>query len=392
MKKFRTYLLLISLLFVSISGFAQTANIEMFHGTWAETVAKAKTEKRLIFIDFYTQWCGPCLVMAETVFNQPAIYTFYNSNFVCTKIDAEVGEGIELAKKYGISSFPTFLFIDPNSEEPLHRSSNLQSVAQFLSTGKAALDPTKRSYYLIENYNRGNRERQLLIDYIYYQSSIYQTKAVNTAFNELIAGGATLTDKEIWTLFCETITGVNNPYILQVSSKYGQFCELFGKKAVDEKLAKETVYGDIKVISSLCDFEGKTFNIRLIEILTSLNAKQYDQAINLIDAMIVDPKVDQQMFINRLRYFVRVTYGSDQMPDKWFYKCLEYLRYIAYNIKDRKDEQAHQEYALSLEIAIKRAANNPQALRFLTEPPLYGKKEYSLRPDVLKAKPSSKKK
>ena len=36
------------------------AGINFLHGTtWAEAVAKAKAENKLIFIDFYTQWCGP---------------------------------------------------------------------------------------------------------------------------------------------------------------------------------------------------------------------------------------------------------------------------------------------------------------------------------------------
>lgn len=38
---------------------SHAAGIEFFHGTWAEGVAKAKAENKKIFIDFFTEWCGP---------------------------------------------------------------------------------------------------------------------------------------------------------------------------------------------------------------------------------------------------------------------------------------------------------------------------------------------
>ena len=46
--------------------FAQ--GIEFSHGTWKEVLAKAKQEDKLVFIDVYTSWCGPCKKMAAKVF------------------------------------------------------------------------------------------------------------------------------------------------------------------------------------------------------------------------------------------------------------------------------------------------------------------------------------
>lgn len=85
---------------------SRAAGIEFFHGTWAEGVAKAKAENKKIFIDFFTEWCGPCLNMALTVFPQPEVGEAYNKDFVCMKIDAEKGEGVDLARKYQVRSYP----------------------------------------------------------------------------------------------------------------------------------------------------------------------------------------------------------------------------------------------------------------------------------------------
>lgn len=76
-----------------------------------------KKEKKPIFIDFYTQWCGPCLNMAENIFTLGSVGNFYNDHFVCLKIDAETGEGVELAKKYEVASFPTFVFVNPKNRK-----------------------------------------------------------------------------------------------------------------------------------------------------------------------------------------------------------------------------------------------------------------------------------
>ena len=120
---------------------------QFLHGTtWTEAVAKAKAENKLIFIDFYTQWCGPCLNMAQTVFSLPTVGYYYNQTFINLKIDAEEGEGITLAKKYGVRSYPTYAFIDPATEEIVHHSSSRQTPEQFIQTGKDATVPTKRSF------------------------------------------------------------------------------------------------------------------------------------------------------------------------------------------------------------------------------------------------------
>ena len=89
---------------------------------------------------------------------------------------------------------------------------------------------------------------------------------------------------------------------------------------------------------------------------------------------------------------VRLSYGSEELPDVWFNKCVDYLRYIAYNQSDRDDAFIHQEYADALEKLLKRlpaGANVPSAL--LAEP-AQGKKTNTMRPAALKPQPAAKRK
>lgn len=381
---------IVFLLIQSITLLAQDQGIAFFRGSWAEAVDKAREEHRLLFVDFFTEWCGPCYNMAHQVFTLSSVGDFYNSHFVNIQIDAEKGEGAELARKYAVRVFPTYIFVDPTTLSAVHRSSSRQDAAQFIRTGYSATKDSVRSFFLEKEYADGNRSRPLLINYILYENSIYKSKEVRTAFDELIKRGAKLTDKDVWTVYCKAIKGMDNPYLMQVSHDYNHFCNLFGKSEVDEKLRKETSYGDPSTIEKLCDFEGKALNLSLIRVENMIRNHSYTQAASDIDSLLNSPTVNQQELISRLKFMVRIRGNEAEVPDAWFNKCVEYLRYIAFNQAKRDDPYIHQEYAAALELVIKRAREGKKIPEALYRPPLVGKKEYDMRPVDLKPKPQRK--
>ncbi len=57
--------------------------------TFEEAVEKSKTEKRKIFIDVYTEWCGWCKVMDKNTFTDPQIAKLLNEKYYAVKFDAE---------------------------------------------------------------------------------------------------------------------------------------------------------------------------------------------------------------------------------------------------------------------------------------------------------------
>ncbi len=94
--------------------------------------ALAKKEKRKIFIDVYTGWCGWCKNMEKTTFSQQYIAKYINENYYPVKLDAEQKSDIvfrdktykfvtqsgvgfnELAAELlkGQMSYPTIIFLD----------------------------------------------------------------------------------------------------------------------------------------------------------------------------------------------------------------------------------------------------------------------------------------
>jgi thiol:disulfide interchange protein len=68
---------------------------------------------KLIFIDAYASWCGPCKRMAATSFKNVEVGKVFNEQFINLKIDCEKdADGPELARMYKVKAYPTLLVID----------------------------------------------------------------------------------------------------------------------------------------------------------------------------------------------------------------------------------------------------------------------------------------
>ena len=99
---------------------------------------KAKSEKKAIFLDFYTAWCMPCRMMDESVFSDWDVAEYMAENVVSLKINAEKGRGVDLKNKFGIGAYPTFVFLGPDGTE-LSRKEGTSSIADFKKMAKTAV-------------------------------------------------------------------------------------------------------------------------------------------------------------------------------------------------------------------------------------------------------------
>lgn len=128
--------------------------------TFEQAVAKSKVEKRRIFIDVYTDWCGWCKVMDRKTFTEPNVAKLLNEKFYAVKFNAEQREDVrfnETTFKFvenGRSgyhqlaaallnnqlSYPTVVFLDEDFKmiQPLpgyREAAEFHKIAQFIGEG-----------------------------------------------------------------------------------------------------------------------------------------------------------------------------------------------------------------------------------------------------------------
>ncbi|MBC3540540.1 thioredoxin family protein [Rufibacter sediminis] len=133
--------------------------------SWEKVLAKAKQERKAVFLYVSTPGCRHCAHMEKDIFPMPEVARFYNATFVSHKINIEdKAQGEALAKQYGITAYPTYLYLSKDGEL-LHQSGGSKPAAEFILDGKNAFDPTKALLSLKRRYDTGDRSPSLLFHY-----------------------------------------------------------------------------------------------------------------------------------------------------------------------------------------------------------------------------------
>lgn len=115
MKKLIGILGVLLVLVISMTSISSKSDGEIDFQDIDLTEAKAMAIKtgKYVFIDCYTDWCGPCKRMAATSFKDPRVADVFNKQFVNIKIEMEKDkDGPETALQYKIKAYPTLLIID----------------------------------------------------------------------------------------------------------------------------------------------------------------------------------------------------------------------------------------------------------------------------------------
>lgn len=169
--------LTLTALIAAVAMMAQGMVFEPEGTTLEQASAKAKAENKLIFLDCFTQWCGPCKKMSRDVFPQEQVGAFMNPRYVNLKIDMESAYGAPLAKKLQIQAYPTFVIFNANAEE----------IGRFVG-GCAAEDFIKNveekskdnsSAELQKRWQNGDRDPEFLKTYLTTLNASYKGNEAN---------------------------------------------------------------------------------------------------------------------------------------------------------------------------------------------------------------------
>ncbi|PWK78738.1 thioredoxin-like protein [Mucilaginibacter oryzae] len=152
----------------------QQTGIRFLGGSWKQLLAAAQAKKQPIFVDVYTDWCGPCKRMEKEVFPLPEVGKFYNDNFICYRLNAEKGEGPGIAKAFGVSAYPTWLYLDQKGVLRSKRTDYMPA-AEFIAAAKAALGNDSTSLRLAAldaRFAVGERSRPFFHTYLEARTAV----------------------------------------------------------------------------------------------------------------------------------------------------------------------------------------------------------------------------
>lgn len=208
--------------------------------TYEQALEKAKQQRKRLFIDCYTSWCGPCQYMANKVFTQENVGDFFNKNFICVKYDMEKGEGPELGKKFGVRAYPTFVIVNPDGSIR-HKLVGGGEGEEFIKRVEESFDDEKALGTSITKYNEGNRDKAFLASYAQTLLNLYDPAAKDVA-NELFV---TLSDEEkvspdYWFIFDrKELSPKGSDAEKFLLANRAKFNATTGKEVVDTRLSKD---------------------------------------------------------------------------------------------------------------------------------------------------------
>lgn len=173
---------------------ANAQGIEFSESPWKEALKKAKEENKLMFVDAYTTWCGPCKVMAANVFTQAEAGEMFNSNFINLKIDMEKADGLTFGQEYPIRAYPTLLFIDGDGKV-VKKIVGGQQLPGLILHAKEALTLGDNTSLMEDKYKAGERSYEFMLK---YAKALNRSNQSNLKmYNEYIASKPSITEDQL---------------------------------------------------------------------------------------------------------------------------------------------------------------------------------------------------
>lgn len=103
-------LFFVAVLFLAVQGNSQSIDFKVMN--LESALELAKSENKLVFLDFYATWCGPCKLMDKKTFSSANVASIMNEKFVNVKVDVDDKQFAKLMNDFNVNEVPTYIIID----------------------------------------------------------------------------------------------------------------------------------------------------------------------------------------------------------------------------------------------------------------------------------------
>jgi thioredoxin-related protein len=279
----KIFLLLITAL-VSMAVEAQGVNFQEL--TLNQALTKAKAEQKFVFIDVYTDWCGPCRMMATQIFPMKEMGDYFNPKYVSIKLNAEKGEeGPAFKNKYGIHAYPTFVILD-NEGNLIHMFAGGVLNLSFIDKVEEAFNPDLAFGKLQQRYQAGERDKKLVASYLKALKGTY-TVDVTPMVNDF---ASSLNDDELICSDClfifDEFAPLGSPREKFLTDNIEKFRNIIGRDTVDKVLKNKYMAYYAGILNKQRalnpqEFEQNNDKLKKLQIKKGEILPLYQEAINV---------------------------------------------------------------------------------------------------------------
>lgn len=285
MKRKLIFSVLMVLILPTLAVWGQNRKVDLKENLPFEEVLKmAKAQDKLIFLDFGSLTCKPCLYIKQKVLTLDSVADFINERFV--SVDYNTGaEKNRLQKVYNVVGEPVLLILDQQGNL-MHRMAGKMEGDQLMKRFRQGLDPERNSVTMDKKYNIGNRDTQFILDYMETLHASGETNIMNGVSKEFLSGPLeNLKKPEIFPIFFKYVEDVGSKEILYLMDHRTEFSKLYGEGLIEGKINKLFTMSSIKYLYGHSNpMKDSTFITILNYLRTSDHPKSTEWLCYLVPA------------------------------------------------------------------------------------------------------------
>lgn len=187
-------LLFISFILISINALSQNSVFDTLK------YEQLRNNGGLYYLEFYTPWCGFCKKMLSETFTDNSVIDYSKKHFKAIQINAESPEGIPLAQKYFVESYPTVVFF--YNDKLLGRNEGFADASGFMSVMRDMVtysipqndlwigymsEKEKTMKSVLESYKRSSPKMYEFSDMAYKMGKVKDNKSIANLQKDVFA-------------------------------------------------------------------------------------------------------------------------------------------------------------------------------------------------------------